>query len=152
MRRSVRRILAITFATLMLTVSATVIGTVAASADTLKSSCASAGGANGVTLSACIEVSTPSNLIRGTAIITSRYHIVISVLKVTQICNSSGNNCSNVGKTYFYQPDDRLDIGTVTELGILIPNSFGHKYRGCVIWRSLDNKFGGGACSPARSI
>jgi hypothetical protein len=154
-RRSIRRIPALTFSTLLLTVSATLVGTVAASGVTVTDSCTGAGGVDGVTISACIQVVSPGTPpFEGNALVTSTWGrpAYVSLLMVTQICNSAGSNCSNIAKTYTYRPRFPLAGGTVTAFNAPNTNSFGHKYRGCVLWLLPDGSKGGGACSAARSI
>jgi hypothetical protein len=149
LRISVRKPVTAVIGTLALTTAAVFGGAVPASAFT--ESCTPAGGVPGMTISACITVTPQTNAFQNEAHIITTKATTMAILSVTQICNSAGERCSNVKSTLFYSswftyPANVDDRSTFRENF----NSFGHKYRGCLIWQASGQ--GGGGCSPARSI
>jgi hypothetical protein len=134
---------------LPLLTASTVYAAASASANT--NSCAPAGGFGGISVSGCILVSPSTKAFQGNAHITAPAEGYIAIAQVTQICSGTGTRCSNLANTLMYDQYLHLFPGDNTLFGKLNQNSFGHTYRGCVMWR-LPSGQSGGTCSPARSL
>ena len=123
--------------------------------------CASAGSANAgslgaVSVSACIQVDSSRTHFRASAFVTVSGVLAIRVAQVTQICSGAGQNCSNLPNSFNYVDQDGAappgtTAGTTEIPSTVNVNSFGHKYRNCVMWLVPFTAAGGG-CSPARSV